>query len=44
MTNQSTTLTQAPFRADHVGSLLRPDNLHKARKDFKEGIVTTQQL
>lgn len=44
MTNQSTTLTQAPFRADHVGSLLRPDNLHKARKDFKEGVVTAQQL
>jgi len=44
MTNQSTTLTKAPFRADHVGSLLRPDNLHKARKDFKEGAVTAQQL
>lgn len=24
--------TKAPFRADHVGSLIRPDNLAKARK------------
>ncbi|MEK3888767.1 5-methyltetrahydropteroyltriglutamate--homocysteine S-methyltransferase [Bacillus sp. FSL K6-3431] len=40
----TTTLTKAPFRADHVGSLLRPDNLHKARKDFKEGAITAEQL
>jgi 5-methyltetrahydropteroyltriglutamate--homocysteine methyltransferase len=26
-----------PFRADHVGSLLRPPELHQARKDFAEG-------
>ncbi|MFJ7935332.1 5-methyltetrahydropteroyltriglutamate--homocysteine S-methyltransferase [Sporosarcina sp. NPDC096371] len=44
MTNTSTTLTKAPFRADHVGSLLRPDNLHQARKEFKEGAITAQQL
>lgn len=37
-------LTKAPFRADHVGSLLRPDNLHQARKEFKEGIATAAQL
>ncbi|MRG87560.1 5-methyltetrahydropteroyltriglutamate--homocysteine S-methyltransferase [Salinibacillus xinjiangensis] len=40
----SITLTKAPFRADHVGSLLRPENLHKARKDFKEGNITKEQL
>ncbi|MFZ3578850.1 5-methyltetrahydropteroyltriglutamate--homocysteine S-methyltransferase [Virgibacillus sp. DJP39] len=38
------TLTKAPFRADHVGSLLRPENLHKARKEFKEGTITAEQL
>ena len=37
-------LTKAPFRADHVGSLLRPDNLHQARKEFKEGTITAAQL
>ena len=25
---------QPPFRADHVGSLLRPQRLLKAREDF----------
>lgn len=40
----SITLTKAPFRADHVGSLLRPDNLHIARKQFKEGTITALQL
>lgn len=38
------TLTKAPFKADHVGSLLRPDTLHKARNDFKEGTITASQL
>lgn len=33
-----------PFRADHVGSLLRPENLHQARKDCKEGKITKAQL
>lgn len=37
-------LTSAPFRADHVGSLLRPDNLHQARKEYKEGTLTQAQL
>ena len=27
------TLTKAPFKADHVGSLLRPERLHNARKE-----------
>ena len=31
------TLVKAPFKADHVGSLLRPENLLQARKDYKEG-------
>ncbi|MEC5423811.1 5-methyltetrahydropteroyltriglutamate--homocysteine S-methyltransferase [Virgibacillus sp. C22-A2] len=38
------TLEKAPFRADHVGSLLRPDNLHAARKEFKNGEITPEQL
>ncbi|MBO1005997.1 5-methyltetrahydropteroyltriglutamate--homocysteine S-methyltransferase [Pseudogracilibacillus auburnensis] len=38
------TLIKAPFRADHVGSLLRPENLHQARKDFQEGNITAEQL
>jgi 5-methyltetrahydropteroyltriglutamate--homocysteine methyltransferase len=29
-----------PFRADHVGSLLRPPSVLKARDDFKEGRIT----
>ena len=43
MTKLSTS-TKAPFRADHVGSLLRPENLHQARKEFKEGTITAEQL
>lgn len=38
------TLVNAPFRADHVGSLLRPEKLHKARKEFKEGKITADAL
>ncbi|TWT04940.1 5-methyltetrahydropteroyltriglutamate--homocysteine S-methyltransferase [Planomicrobium sp. CPCC 101079] len=37
-------VTQAPFKADHVGSLLRPDSIHKARKEFKEGTISAEQL
>jgi 5-methyltetrahydropteroyltriglutamate--homocysteine methyltransferase len=29
--------TRPPFRADHVGSLLRPERLHHARAEFKAG-------
>jgi methionine synthase II (cobalamin-independent) len=29
--------TSPPFRADHVGSLLRPQSLHQARSDFAAG-------
>ena len=33
----TTTLVKSPFRADHVGSLLRPESIYKARKEYKEG-------
>ena len=33
-----------PFRADQVGSLLRPQELKKARQDFKNGKITAQNL
>ena len=38
------TLVKAPFRADHVGSLLRPERIHQARKDFQKGNLTSLQL
>ena len=33
-----------PFRADHVGSLLRPASVLAARDDFAAGRITVQQL
>ena len=33
-----------PFRADHVGSLLRPAALHAARADFTAGKITAAEL
>jgi len=33
-----------PFRADHVGSLLRPKKLSAARKEWREGLITAEQL
>jgi 5-methyltetrahydropteroyltriglutamate--homocysteine methyltransferase len=36
--------TRPPFRADHVGSLLRPDRLHAARADFKAGRLDAEGL
>src|SRR5262245_50508579 len=33
-----------PFRAEHIGSLLRPPALLKARKDFDEGRIDRQRL
>ncbi|AQQ52276.1 5-methyltetrahydropteroyltriglutamate--homocysteine S-methyltransferase [Planococcus lenghuensis] len=48
MTNPTTETTKkavnAPFKADHVGSLLRPESIHQARKDFKEGKISAEQL
>ena len=36
--------TTPPFRADHVGSLLRPPELLKARADFDAGRIDADQL
>jgi len=33
-----------PFRADQVGSLLRPDYLHAAREQFRRGRIGREQL
>ncbi len=33
-----------PFRADHVGSLLRPPELKKAREDFKNQKISREDL
>ncbi|GAA1219668.1 5-methyltetrahydropteroyltriglutamate--homocysteine S-methyltransferase [Prauserella alba] len=33
-----------PFRADHVGSLLRPAVLHEARTQAAQGAITAEQL
>src|ERR1700728_1467390 len=34
----------APFRADHVGSLLRPPELTRARAEFKAGTLDDAEL
>jgi 5-methyltetrahydropteroyltriglutamate--homocysteine methyltransferase len=36
--------TTPPFRADHVGSLLRPPRLRDARADFAAGSITPAEL
>src|SRR5580700_4275732 len=36
--------TSPPFRADHVGSLLRPQRLLMARQDFAAGRITATDL
>jgi 5-methyltetrahydropteroyltriglutamate--homocysteine methyltransferase len=36
--------TTPPFRADHVGSLLRPAALLRARSDFAEGRIKAEDL
>jgi len=36
--------TSPPFRADHVGSLLRPPELRQARDDYAAGTITAGQL
>jgi methionine synthase II (cobalamin-independent) len=36
--------TKPPFRADHVGSLLRPQALKDAREKFAKGEITAPQL
>src|SRR5690606_21958947 len=34
----------APFRADHVGSFLRPERLLEKRKACKDGKITKEEL
>ncbi len=36
--------TRPPFRADHVGSLLRPKHLLQAREEFADGRIDADQL
>jgi 5-methyltetrahydropteroyltriglutamate--homocysteine methyltransferase len=36
--------TNPPFRADQVGSLIRPDNVRAARKDFEAGKLSEDAL
>ena len=36
--------TKPPFRADHVGSLLRPPELLRARKEFAAGRISADEL
>lgn len=38
------TVIQRPFRADHVGSLLRPDRLKEARQDYKNNKIDANAL
>ncbi len=38
------TRTTPPFRADHVGSLLRPPELLKTREDFAAGRISAGEL
>jgi 5-methyltetrahydropteroyltriglutamate--homocysteine methyltransferase len=38
------TSARPPFRADHVGSLLRPQEVLQARDDFTAGQITAEQL
>jgi 5-methyltetrahydropteroyltriglutamate--homocysteine methyltransferase len=40
----STARTKPPFRADHVGSLLRPPELLQARTDFAAGTIDAEAL
>ena len=39
-----TTRTTPPFRADHVGSLLRPQRLLRAREQYAEGTIGAAEL
>src|SRR5882762_11845782 len=42
--SQMSRRTSPPFRADHVGSLLRPPRLHQAREDFAAGRISAADL
>jgi methionine synthase II (cobalamin-independent) len=42
--NVMTTTHNPPFRAEHLGSLLRPENLLKVRADFEAKQNTQKEL
>ncbi|CCM03246.1 uncharacterized protein FIBRA_05372 [Fibroporia radiculosa] len=42
--SDSTPRLRPPFRAEHVGSLKRPDTLLQKRKDFSTGLCTAEEL
>lgn len=44
MSNLTNTVTKAPFRADHVGSFLRPQVLKDARAQYQQGQITKEEL
>ncbi len=44
MTRPAPARSRPPFRADHVGSLLRPAALHRARADRAAGRITVGEL
>ena len=33
-----------PFRADHVGSFLRPESVRKARLEAQQGLISPEEL
>ena len=44
LSNLINTIKKAPFRADHVGSFLRPQALKDARAQYKNGQITKEEL
>jgi len=44
ISTHAATTSRPPFRADHVGSLLRPQSLLAARQDHARGTITGERL
>src|SRR5260370_31376953 len=44
MTNEGAVMSGPPFRADHVGSLLRPAELLRARAEHQAGRLSVEEL
>lgn len=42
--DNATIRTTPPFRADHVGSFLRPEAIKKARQQAQHGLITKEAL
>src|SRR5699024_3550233 len=42
--NIMTSIKSAPFKADHVGSLLRPERIKQARSDFQNNDISADEL